>query len=251
MVSINPTSLPNVLGQHLDEARHSAAVVAHGAQVHQITPLCRLLSKEGFAVDLLRTDELLSQGSMSRPYQVVLFDLESFDDDGQIACSRLRTQNAHMPIMVLSCDNSVTDRIRGFDCGADDFIGKPYSSSELSARLRALLRRSGPAKPQNILRYHDLAVDLTSRVVRRGEHHIDLSRREFALLVFLMQNAEKVLGRQEILKNVWANSTSQEKSNVVDVYVNYLRNKTEQGQHDRLIQTIRGKGYMLHSKRAA
>jgi two-component system response regulator MprA len=111
------------------------------------------------------------------------------------------------------------------------------------------MRRSSATSPQHVLRYDDLSVDLASRVAYRGEHYIDLSRREFALLVYLLRNPDRAISRVEFLKNVWANSTNQERSNVVDVYINYVRNKTEQGGLHRLIHTVRGQGYMLHHQR--
>ncbi len=230
-------------------ARHNAAIVSDVARSEQMTPLCRLLDNEGFEVDLLWTEDLLSNTSAPKCYDVALLDVIRFDGQGQHACSRLRAPNEYLPIIVLSEENTVADRIRGFDSGVDDFIGKPYSAREVSARLRSLMRRTGALSPQHVLRYDDLTIDLASRVAYRGDRYIDLSRREFALLVFLMRNAERAISRAEFLQNVWANCTNQERSNVVDVYINYVRNKTEQGGYPRLIHTVRGQGYMLHRQR--
>ncbi len=236
---------------HGNGVRRSAAIVSDIPATEQVTPLCRLLGKEGFAVDVLSTEELAAHPTLPKHYDVAVLDLIRFDGQGQHACAWLRAPNEYLPIIVLCEENTVTDRIRGYDNGVDDFIGKPYSAREVTARLRSLMRRSGSLSSQHVLRYDDLTVDLASRVAYRGDRYIDLSRREFALLVYFLRNAERAVSRSEFLKSVWGNATNQEKSNVVDVYINYLRNKTEQGGHHRLIHTVRGKGYMLHRQRLA
>lgn len=230
-------------------AKHRAAVVSDVPRAEQVNPLCRLLDNEGFAVDLISTDALSSANPLGKSYDVAVLDVVRFDYQGQNACAQLRSPNEGLPIVVLSEENTVADRIRGFDSGVDDFIGKPYSAREVSSRIRSLMRRTGALSPQHTLRYDDLTVDLASRVAYRGDRYIDLSRREFALLVFLIRNPERAISRVEFLENVWANSTSQDRSNVVDVYINYIRNKTEQGGSHRLIHTVRGQGYMLHCQR--
>ncbi|MCH8878404.1 MAG: response regulator transcription factor [Planctomycetes bacterium] len=231
--------------------RHTAAIVSDVPATEQVTPLCRLLVKEGFAVDVLSTESLATHPTLVKHYDVAVLDLIRFDGQGQHACRWLRAPNEYLPIIVLCEENTVTDRILGYDNGVDDFIGKPYSAREVTARLRSLMRRSGSLASQHVLRYDDLTIDLASRVAYRGDRYIDLSRREFALLVYFMRSPERAVSRSEFLKSVWGNATNQEKSNVVDVYINYLRNKTEQGGHHRLIHTVRGKGYMLHHKRLA
>lgn len=253
MVTISPmqSTMEMAPAERRSALSSNAAVISDSTRVNQITPLCKLLNNEGFDVDLLWTEEVTANRPISKSYELAVLDVVRFDDGGQNACSRLRALDECMPIVVLSQENTVTDRIRGFESGADDFIGKPYSAREVSARLRSLMRRSGSVTPQNVLRYEDLTIDLASRVAYRGDRYIDLSRREFALLSYLMRHAEQVMTREQLLENVWANSTNLEKSNVVDVYINYLRNKTEQGRHNRLIQTVRGKGYMLHRQHMA
>ena len=236
---------------HGNGVRHAAAIVSDIPATEQVSPLCRLLGKEGFSVDVLSTEDLAAHPAIAKRYDVAVLDLIRFDGPGQHACRWLRAPNEHLPIMVLCEENTVTDRIRGYDNGVDDFIGKPYSAREVTARLRSLMRRSGSLASQHVLRYDDLTIDLASRVAYRGDRYIDLSRREFALLVYFMRSPERAVSRSEFLKSVWGNATNQEKSNVVDVYINYLRNKTEQGGHHRLIHTVRGKGYMLHHKRLA
>lgn len=252
MVSVPQTESTVVPGVRFGAGqRQSAAVISDRPGTEQVIPLCRLLDKEGFQVDVLSAMDLFSNGAVCKSYDVAVLDVTRFDSLGQHACNRLRSPNEFLPIMVLCEENNVADRIRGFDCGVDDFIGKPYSARELSARLRSLMRRNGAVSPQHVLRYDDLTVDLASRVAYRGDRYIDLSRREFALLIYLMRNAERAISRTEFLEQVWANATNQERSNVVDVYINYVRNKTEQGGYQRLIHTVRGQGYMLHHQRKA
>ncbi len=246
-IQLDPVEIrPSVQGSGV---RHSAAIVSDISGAEQVNPLCRLLGKEGFAVDVLSTAELAARPTLPKHYDVAVLDLIRFDGQGEHACDCLRAPNEYLPIMVLCEENTVTDRIRGYDNGVDDFIGKPYSAREVTARLRSLMRRSGSLSAQHVLRYDDLTIDLASRVAYRGDRYIDLSRREFALLVYFMRSPERAVSRSELLKSVWGNATNQEKSNVVDVYNNYLRNKTEQGGHHRLIHTVRGKGYMLHHQR--
>jgi len=236
---------------HDNGVRHSAAIVSDISGTEQVSPLCRLLDKEGFAVDVLSTADLAAHPALQKHYDVAVLDLVRFDGQGEHACDWLRGPNEYLPIIVLCEENTVTDRIRGYDNGVDDFIGKPYSAREVTARLRSLMRRSGSLASQHVLRYDDLTVDLASRVAYRGDRYIDLSRREFALLVYFMRSPERAVSRSEFLERVWGNAMNQGKSNVVDVYINYLRNKTEQGGHHRLIHTVRGKGYMLHHQRVA
>ncbi len=229
----------------------SAAVFAEAGQ---FTPVCHLLTNQGFDVDILRSQDL-EQGSVpSRLYDLVLLDLDRFDDRWEDTCVRIRARHDHVPIVVLSEVSTVNERVRGFESGADEFITKPFSNHEMSARLRSLMRRSHTKNGQSRsgegsldLRYADLVMDLASRVAYRGETRIELSRREFSLLSFFVQNAEEVLSRDKILQNVWGTLRKHD-SNVVDVYVNYLRNKTESGKHTRLIHTVRRQGYVLHHR---
>ncbi len=248
-IQLDPVEIrPSVQGSGV---RHSAAIVSDIAGAEQVNPLCRLLGKEGFAVDVLSTAELAARPALPKRYDVAVLDLIRFDGQGEHACDWLRAPNEYLPIIVLCEENTVTDRIRGYDNGVDDFIGKPYSAREVTARLRSLMRRNNGLSSQHVLRYDDLTIDLASRVAYRGDRYIDLSRREFALLVYFMRSPERAVSRSEFLERVWGNSMNQGKSNVVDVYINYLRNKTEQGGHHRLIHTVRGKGYMLHHQRVA
>lgn len=245
MVSMSPSQQVQALTEQ--GARHSAALITDHRGIGQVTPLCSILTQQGIGVDLVPAEELLAGKNLTRDYDLAVLDFTHFDGTGQQACATLRNTCNRLPIMILSADNSVADRIKGYESGADDYVGKPFVQDEVTVRVRALLRRGGNTKPQNILNYGDLTLDLASRVAHRGDYHVDLSRREFSLLSYFVQNAEVVLTRAEILENVWGQSSSHQ-SNVVDVYVNYLRNKIDQGPSGRLIHTVRGKGYILHNQ---
>ncbi|MCG3137046.1 MAG: Response regulator MprA [Phycisphaerae bacterium] len=247
MVTVSPLQSKKTLADQALQLRRQAAVIAEGSpNAHLFT----LLVEQGFDVRLVRTDDLVSESVAQPRFDMVIFDLPRFDERHQSTCMRLRHRDQSLPIMVVSATDSLEDRVRGLDSGADEFVAKPFSSPEMAARLRALLRRSGTSQPSNILRYSDLALDLASRTVYRNNQRIDLSRREFSLLTFLVQHAEQILTRDQILEEVWDKPANYE-SNVVDVYVNYLRNKLEQGSNGRLVHTVRGKGYMLHRQPGA
>lgn len=245
MVSISPFRQEEIVREVLMKDLQRSAVVL--TDTSQVTPICNLLAREGFDVQLMKPDEFLAESNGRTSCDLVLLDLSCFDARWQDACTRLRIKNEYTPIVVLSDHNSTNDRVKGFDSGADEFIGKPYSASEVTARLRALLRRSGTSAPQHVLKYADLTIDLAARMVYRGQSQINLSRREFALLVFFVHNSEQTLTREQILANVWDAKRHQE-SNVVDVYVNYLRNKIGQEQSPRLIHTVRGQGYVFQEQ---
>ncbi len=229
------------------EALHPVAVVA---DTRHVGPVCQLLTQDGYRVDMLHIDEVLSGSGVAQRYGMVLLDLNRFDQRSQSACSSLRTQNHDATIVVLSEDNAIEDRIRGFENGADEYIGKPFSHEEVSIRLRALVRRNRIwEETRSVLRFADLTIDLVARIAYRGERVIELSGREFALMVLFIQHPNQILSREFIYEEIWGRENCQE-SNLVDVYVNYLRNKTESGQNTRLIFTVRGQGYMLRDSGA-
>jgi two-component system response regulator MprA len=215
----------------------------------------RLLAEQGFELEYLPVEDLVRDASLSRACDLLVFELSSFEGRWQDACLQLRTRHSRLPIVVLCESCTPAERIRGFENGADEIISRPFTADEVAARLRSLLRRAGDQRVGNgcnghsalNFRYSDLVLDLASRVCYRGDYRIDLSRREFALLSYFVQNADQVLSRERILHNVWGTGRKHD-SNDVDVYVNYLRNKTEQGKHFRLIHTIRRKGYVLSER---
>jgi two-component system response regulator MprA len=164
--------------------------------------------------------------------------------DGLEVCRRLRASGDRTPVLMLTARDAVADRVAGLDAGADDYLVKPFALEELLARLRALLRRSGPAEPGALLRFADLELDPAARTVARGGRRIDLTRTEFALLELLMRNPRVVLTRSVIHERIWGYDFGPG-SNALGVYVGYLRRKLEAGGESRLIQTVRGVGYVL------
>ncbi len=209
--------------------------------------LRRSLSFNGYTVDLA-TDgqDALEQVAVSRPDAMVL-DVMMPRLDGLEVCRRLRSTGDDLPILVLTARDSVSERVAGLDAGADDYLPKPFALEELLARLRALLRRATP-DPDNsadeVLRFADLSLDPATREVTRGDRQISLTRTEFSLMEMLMANPRRVLTRSRILEEVWGYDFPTS-GNALEVYVGYLRRKTEAGGEPRLIHTVRGVGYVL------
>jgi two-component system response regulator MprA len=164
--------------------------------------------------------------------------------DGLEVCRQLRSEGDRLPILVLTARDSVSDRVRGLDAGADDYLVKPFALDELLARLLALLRRSGGADHEGVLRFADLELDPSSYEVRRGERPIELTRTEFLLLELFMTHPRQVLTRSVIFERVWGYDFGPG-SNSLEVYISYLRRKTEAGGEARLLHTVRGVGYVL------
>ena len=176
---------------------------------------------------------------------VVVLDLMMPYVGGLEVCRRLRAKGDRTPILVLTARDQVGDRVEGLDAGADDYLVKPFALDELRARLRALLRRARPAEEAGesaVVTLADLTLDADSHVVRRGERTIELTRTEFALLELLMRNAGRVLTRDVIMDRVWGYEL-EPASNSLEVFIGYLRRKTEAGGEPRLIHTVRGVGY--------
>ncbi len=174
---------------------------------------------------------------------LVVLDLGLPTLDGVEVCRRLRAKSV-APILIVTARDGIEQRVRGLDAGADDYVVKPFSLEELSARVRALLRRSRMREEGQRLRLADLVLDATARTVSRGQHSIELTRREFDLLEFFMRHPGQALERSTILSEVWGFDFLGG-SNVVDVYVGYLRQKLGGGDASRLIETVRGVGYRL------
>ncbi|PWU22190.1 MAG: DNA-binding response regulator [Candidatus Rokuibacteriota bacterium] len=205
----------------------------------------RGLQREGYAVDLADTgDDALSQAN-ENDYDAVVLDVMLPGRDGFSVCRAMRTNERWAPVLMLTARDQVSDRIRGLDAGADDYLVKPFDFGELLARLRALIRR-GPSERAPVIEVGDLRIDPASRIVTRGGREIELTVREFALLRFLAQRAGEVVSREQLLEHVW--DTGEGSTNVVDVYVGYLRNKVERPFRGRLIRTVRGVGFMLETK---
>ena len=166
--------------------------------------------------------------------------------DGLEVCRRLRGSGSRLPVLMLTARTEVEDRVAGLDAGADDYVTKPFALEELLARVRALLRRRSDDGDE-LLRFGDLELDPGTREVRRGERPIELTRTEFSLLELFLRNPRQVLTRSVIFERVWGYDFGFG-SNSLDVYIGYLRRKTEQGGKPRLIQTIRGVGYALRDR---
>jgi two-component system, OmpR family, response regulator len=206
----------------------------------------RGLQREGYAVDLADTgDEALSQAS-ENDYDAVVLDVMLPGRDGFSVCRAMRSNERWAPVLMLTARDQVGDRIRGLDAGADDYLVKPFDFGELLARLRALIRR-GPSERAPVLEVGDLHIDPAARVVTRAGREIELTVREFALLQFLAQRAGEVVSREQLLEHVW-DTTEEGSTNVVDVYIGYLRNKVERPFRGKIIRTVRGIGFMLEAK---
>ncbi len=205
--------------------------------------LARGLRADGYAVDVAATgDDALLQARVY-DYDAVILDLMLPGVDGLSVCGTLRDEGRWAPLLMLTARDGVGDRVRGLDSGADDYLVKPFDYGELVARLRALLRRGAPERPA-VLTVADLEVDPATRVVTRAGRRIGLSAREFGVLEFLVRRAGQVVTRAELLDHVW-DQNYQGSTNVVDVYVGYLRRKLDAPFGQPLIHTVRGAGYVL------
>jgi two-component system, OmpR family, response regulator MprA len=211
--------------------------------------LRRALELEGYEVELA-TDglEALERLEADAPEpDAVLLDILMPEIDGLEVCRRLRRAGRRLPVLMLTARAEVSDRVAGLDAGADDYLVKPFALEELLARLRALLRRASPDGDEP-LAFGDLELDPATREVRRGGDPIELTRTEFALLELFLRNPRQVLTRSLIFERVWGYDFGTS-SNSLDVYIGYLRRKTEAGGKPRLIQTVRGVGYTLRPER--
>jgi two-component system, OmpR family, response regulator MprA len=202
------------------------------------------LQQEGFEPRLVDSGQKAVDAIGEQRPDLVLLDVMLPDAEGFDVCRRLRENSAHLPVIMLTARDAVEDRVRGLDCGADDYLTKPFSFDELIARVRALWRRSRPAKTSAPLQFAHLYLDPASMELRIGSRRETLTVREYAVMELFMKRANEVLTRAEIFENAW-DQTYRGNSNMVDVYVNYLRNKTQAEGEPKMIHTIRGKGYCL------
>ncbi len=209
--------------------------------------LDRALRLEGYEVELAADGaEALNALSGDSPDAVVL-DLMMPRVDGLEVCRRMRAAGDRTPVLVLTARDAVSDRVKGLDAGADDYLVKPFALDELLARLRALLRRSGESAPGQVLRFSDLTLDPVAYQVKRGDREIDLTRTEFLLLELFMLHPRQVLTRSVIFERVWGYDFGPD-SNSLEVYVSYLRRKLEAADEPRLLHTVRGVGYVLREQ---
>lgn len=202
------------------------------------------LKQAGFAVDHVSDgDDGLHMAELN-PYDVMIIDIMLPKRDGFSVIESLRSRGNTTPILILSALGSIDDKLKGFQSGSDDYLTKPFSFAELQARLQALLRRTTRGQSQNVLGVGELQMDLLSRKVTRNNREIELQPREFALLEYLMRNSGNVVSKTMILEHVWDYHFDPQ-TNVVDVLVHRLRSKIDRDFETKLIQTVRGVGYVL------
>ncbi|WP_328996207.1 response regulator transcription factor [Kribbella sp. NBC_01245] len=217
----------------VEDERRLARAIGHGLEDH------------GFAVELAHDGDTGLWLAREQEFDAIVLDLMLPGLPGYEVCKRLRAEGCWTPILILTARDSDDAEARGLDLGADDFLRKPFSYQVLIARLNALLRRGAPARPAKLL-VDDLELDPARRTVRRGTASIELTRREFSLLEYLMRNIGQTRSKAEILDHVWGADFDRE-PNVVEVYVGYLRRKIDQPFGTDTIQTIRGHGYLVGS----
>lgn len=208
----------------------------------------RLLEEEGHTVDLAHDGEEGLTLALDGSHDVIVLDVLMPEMNGLEVCRAVRNNRIDTPILLLTALDSVEDKVRGLDAGADDYLPKPFAFQELLARLRALGRRKVRDHEPSLLQVGDLTLDLRRRRAQRGGRNIELSPKEFALLEYLMRNEGRVLTRSQILDHLWGYDYAVE-SNLVDVYISYLRQKLDHGRPDKLIRTVRGTGYALEADR--
>ncbi len=209
--------------------------------------LRRALQLEDYEVELAADGLEALERVRADGVDAVVLDVSMPQLDGLEACRRLRAEGNRLPVLMLTARDEVSDRVAGLDAGADDYVVKPFALEELLARLRALLRRAAPPGDGDVLRFADLELDPGTRTVSRGGEPLELTRTEFNLLELFLRNPRQVLTRSIIFERVWGYDFGFG-SNSLDVYIGYLRRKTEQGGRPRLIQTIRGVGYALRDR---
>jgi two-component system response regulator MprA len=206
----------------------------------------RALKLDGYEVALAPDGEEALVALGAAPYDAVVLDVLMPNRDGLSVCRDLRERGDRTPILMLTARDAVQDRVDGLDAGADDYVVKPFALDELLARLRALLRRTNGGV-EGTLSYADLTLDPATREVRRGDRPVELTKTEFALLEHLIRHPRLALTRSQLFEAVWGYDFGP-RSNSLEVYVGYLRRKTEEGGEPRLIQTVRGVGYTLREK---
>jgi two-component system, OmpR family, response regulator MprA len=207
--------------------------------------LRRVLTVEGYDVECAEDGSEALQRLAAGHFDAVVLDVAMPRLDGLAVCRRMRERRDRTPVLMLTARDTVGDRVAGLDAGADDYLVKPFALDELNARVRALLRRAAPENGEDErLSYLDLELDMANARARRGDRTLELTRTEQRLLELLLRNPEQVLPRDMIYERVWGHDISAT-SNSLDVYVGYLRRKTEEGGESRLIHTVRGVGFRL------
>ena len=223
-----------------------AHILLVDADPHISQVLRRALAYDGYSVDVAHNGNDALQKTIERPPDVVVLDIMLPGMSGLEVCDRLRKAGNQVPILMLTAKDAIADRVAGLDMGADDYLVKPVDLTELQARVRALLRRRNPEQTE-VLRFADLELDTGTRVAHRGARAIELSTTEYELLALFLRRPRQVLTRDIIMDRVWGYDFEGE-SNVLEVYIGYLRSKLEDKGEPRLIHTVRGAGYVLREK---
>jgi two-component system, OmpR family, response regulator len=208
-----------------------------------VRALRRGLEQEGYTVATAESGEQGLALALDGEFDAIVLDVMLPGLDGFMLCEQLRAEARWTPVLMLTARTSVSDRIRGLDDGADDYLTKPFDFGELLARLRVLIRR-GPVPRGHIVQVGDLRVDASTRIATRAGHQVELTAREFDVLVALAQNPGHPVSRESLLAHVWSDEP-EVSDNLVDVYIGYLRRKLESPTGPRLIRTVRGKGFLL------
>jgi DNA-binding response OmpR family regulator len=203
----------------------------------------KALEEESYAVDLCSNGLQAVELAQAGDYDLIILDLMLPGLSGLAVLAQLRNARVKTPVLILTARSRTDEKVKGLDAGADDYLTKPFAIEELLARVRALIRRGSGESPA-ILQLDDLVLNPVTREVTRGGQRIDLTSKEYALLEYFMRNAGRVLTRAMIAEHVW-NLDFDTFTNVIDVYVNYLRNKVDRGHERKLIHTIRGSGYTM------
>jgi len=206
------------------------------------------LNKEHYIIDIASSGTVALEKATSNKYSLIILDVRIPEINGVEVCRRIRKAKINTPILMLSALNDIEDRVRGLDAGADDYLTKPFSFTELTARIRALLRREKTVKATK-LKVGNLVLNPANHEVRRGNKEIILSKREYSLLLFLLKRVNRICTRAMISEQVWGiNCEMQKNSNIIDVYMSYLRNKIEKGFRKKIIHTVRDIGYRINDK---
>ncbi len=211
--------------------------------------LNRGLQEEGYAVDVVANGEDAVWMASENLYDVIVLDVMLPDVDGFEVCRRIREAGQWAPVLMLTARDGVRDRVEGLDVGADDYLTKPFAFAELLARLRAVMRRGHRERPP-VLTVHDLTLDPATKMVRRGDQTIGLTPKKFSLLEYFMRHPGEALTRTQILEHVW-DFAFEGDSNVVEVYVRYLREKIDRPFGRNSLETVRGVGYRLRNEEAS
>jgi two-component system, OmpR family, response regulator MprA len=206
--------------------------------------LVRALRLEGYDVTAVNDGEQALEAVGADPPDLIVLDVMMPHVDGLTVCRRLRARGAALPILMLTARHEVSDRVTGLDAGADDYVVKPFALDELSARMRALLRRTSVSGSDEVVRVGDLVLDPRGRTAQRGDRPLELTKTEFDVLELLMVNAGIVLSRDTIYERIWGYDF-ETSSRSLDVYIGYLRTKTEAAGEPRLVHTVRGVGYLI------